>query len=110
MGTNRISEHAARCREVIAAGGKDGALDTPEKLAAFDASQSLELWESAKYRDMNAHAFARGLLTLDEANLIYNALGREGFPSGNGGWSKGTDTAMKVTITSLMGQLMGVKA
>lgn len=102
---NRITTHANRVRAMIRAGGKDGALATPAQLAAFDAKQALTHSEHAAYQNAQAQAFAAGRLSFDEAQTVYMALGETGSES-NGGWAAETDTALKVTVTALMGQLL----
>lgn len=103
---NRVTAQAAKVRSVIAAGGKNGALDTPAKVAAFEAAQAIDFSEHVAFQNTQSKAFACGILTLDEAQTVYASLGEVGSQD-NGGWADGTDLATKVTVTKLMGELLG---
>jgi hypothetical protein len=102
---NRIEQHAAGVREIIAAGGKDGCLSTPEALVDFDSTLDLDFEEHYTYQNAQAHAHAAGRLSTEEAQTVYWALG-EGMSAENGGWQPHVDTALKVTVTSLMAELL----
>jgi hypothetical protein len=81
------------------------ALD-PADLAKLDRDMEVEFTEHFAYQQAQARAHASGLITTDEARLIYVALGEVGSPS-NGGWAAETTTAEKVVVTMLMGELIG---
>lgn len=102
---NRIETHAATVREAIASGLKvdgSGPIGDVDKL---NAELAVTFAEHAAYQDAQARAHASGKITTEEAQVIYRALGEIGSTS-NGGWAKGTDLALKVTVTTLMGQLI----
>lgn len=103
---NRIEQYADKLRAQIKTGVKpDG---TPmDDIADLERNLAIDVFEFAAYQDAKSRAQLRGLISTDEALTIYQALG--GSPGANGGWAPTTDVAMKVTITTLMGQLMGVR-
>jgi hypothetical protein len=81
---------------------------SPERIEALDRGMDLSFEDHFSFQQTQASAFALGKLTLEEAQTVYLALGN-GWLSKNGGWSKGTSLAMKVTITKLIGELIGAK-
>ena len=97
---NRIESYAATVRAKLANLDDDVVqrLDT-----------DISHMERAAYQNRQAMAFAQGVLTQDEAATVYRAIGEVG-TSANGGWPASTDTAMKVAVTKLIGELMGVAA
>ena len=102
---NRITAHAAEVQVLIDSGGVDGKLAVPGALTAFDESLALEFLEHFRYQQAQAEAHASGKLTTEEAMVVYRALGEE-MSTTNGGWQPHVDTALKVTITNLMAQLL----
>lgn len=104
--TNRLAAHIAGIRERVAA-------LTPEAAATLDAEMAVDFEEHFAYQEAQARAHASGQLTAAEAMIVYVALGEVG-SSKNGGWAKDTDTATKVSVTLLMGELikarMGVRS
>jgi hypothetical protein len=108
---NRIADHAQTVRDAIAAGRKvdgSGTLDA-SSLPALDASLAVDFAEHAAYQTAQARAHASGKITTEEAFTVYAALGEIG-SAANGGWAQGTDLALKVTVTTLIGQLIGAKS
>lgn len=105
MAGNRVQARIDALRAIIKAGGKNGSLDTPEKVAEFDKKQDISFQEHYAYQNAQSVAHATGLLTLDEAQIIYQALGEVGSEK-NGGWAKGTDLATKVAVTMLMAEIL----
>jgi hypothetical protein len=103
---NRIEEHAATVREAIASGRKVDGSGPIGDTAALDAKLAVTFEEHYAFQNAQASAHASGVITTDEAQTIYRALGEVGSEA-NGGWAKGTDLALKVTVTTLMGQLIG---
>lgn len=83
-------------------------LEGNPNLHKLEGTQEIGFQEHAAYQTQQSRAFASGLLTLEEAQLVYQALG-ESYTDSNEGWAKGTDLATKVTVVRLMGELMGVK-
>jgi hypothetical protein len=76
-----------------------------EDAAKLDAEMAVDWNEHFQYQEQQARAHAAGILSTDEALIVYAALGEVGAPS-NGGWASGTDTATKVAVTLLMGELL----
>lgn len=107
---NRVTAHAKKIQSLIDAGGKDGALDTPEKLQNFSDAMDLDSFEFFAFQQAQAQAHVSGKLTTDEAQTVYIALGGEVQSGDPSGWPATTPLAMRVTITNLMGQLVGVRA
>lgn len=98
---NRVSGAIARLRARIEH------LD-PDKVASVDEMSAVMFLEHAQYQNQQASAFAGGRLTFDEAQIIYHALG-EVHNERNGGWAAGVDTATKVIVTQIIGELLGVE-
>ncbi len=94
---NRVS------RAIEAARVKVSALD--DGGAALDEAMAVGFEEHFQYQTEQARAHADGLLTTDEARILYVALGEVGSPE-NGGWAAGTDTATKVVVTRLMLEIL----
>jgi hypothetical protein len=95
---NRLAAHIAKIQAKI------DTLD-PAAVAKLDADMNVEAYEHFQYQEEQARAHVSGKLTADEALIVYNALGEVGSQS-NGGWASGTDTATKVSVTLLMGELV----
>jgi hypothetical protein len=83
---------------------KLAALDAAKR-DALDANLAVEFDEHFTFQSMQARAHAEGKLATDEALIVYAALGELGSDS-NGGWAAGTDTATKVVVTQLMGEML----
>lgn len=103
--TNRILAHAAKLEAQMATGHKPDGSPMGD-LAALDKSLDLELTEWFGYQNTQAKAHVLGKLTTAEAQTVYMAL-NAGAP-GATGWAPETTLALKVTITNLMGELLGV--
>jgi hypothetical protein len=71
----------------------------------LDREMAVDFSEHFAYQETQARAHAEGVLSTDEAQVVYVALGEVGSPA-NGGWASGTDTATKVAVTLLMGELL----
>lgn len=95
---NRIATAVENVRAKLAA------LDA-DKVAALDANMAVEFDEHFAFQNAQARAHLTGKLTTDEAQIVYVALGEVGSPS-NGGWAAETDTATKVAVTLVMGELL----
>ena len=76
------------------------------KMDDLDKAMKTGFMDLVRYQDLQASAHARGLITTEEATQIYQLLGGEA-PS-ESKWDKLT-LAQKVTITQVMGELMGAK-
>lgn len=97
VGTNRVAAAIERVRERL------DALDAASR-EELDAQMALGFEEHFQYQEWQARAHASGRLATEEAQLVYAALGEVGCEA-NGGWASGTDTATKVAVTMLMGEL-----
>ena len=83
------------------------ALD-PEAQAALDKEMAVSFEEHFSFQETQAWAHVSEILDTDEAQIVYVSLGEVGDPA-NGGWASETDTATKVVVTMLMGQLLKMK-
>ena len=100
---NRVTAAIARCEARIQAMGgiaKDGS-----RLDDLHAKNRLALDEFVAYQNTQALAHATGKISSDEAATVYGALGGESY---HGDWPKGTSLAVKMVVTQLMGDLLGV--
>lgn len=103
---NRVEAHAATVRAAIASGQKVDGSGPIGDTAKLDADLAVTFSEHVAYQNAQARAHAAGILTPEEATTVYRALGEVGSEA-NGGWARGTDLALKVTVTTLMGSLVG---
>lgn len=78
---------------------------SPAKQASLDEEMAVTFEEHFAYQNAQARAHLMNVLDLDEAQIVYTALGEVGDPS-NGGWASETDTPTKVVVTLLMGELL----
>lgn len=76
-----------------------------DALAKLDSAMAIDSGEHFAFQEAQAHAHASGVLTTDEALIVYNALGEVGSDA-NGGWAAGTDLETKVVVTKLVGDLL----
>lgn len=106
--TNRVTAYADKLRAQIASGRKPDGSPLGD-LAKLDETMAISLAEFVSFQNLKSRAQVSGVLTVDEAMTIYAALGDGYSHDGNGGWAPGVDLAMKVTITELMAQLVGVR-
>lgn len=83
--------------------GKDG---TP--LRELRAKQALTMQEFVHYQNTQAVAFHSGRLSYEEAQTLYSALGGESYAGTPDGWPAGTSLATIMTVTQVVGELMGV--
>jgi hypothetical protein len=98
---NRILEHASKLQAKI------DALPLA-KIESLSASLALEPSEHFAYQTQQSRAHALGILSTDEAQTIYVALGESPSPS-NGNWARLTSLALKVSITQLMHELLSAQ-
>ena len=59
-------------------------------------------------QNTQAWAHASGIISIEDANIIYRSLGEAWSPA-NGGWARGTDLATKVMVQKITGELLGMK-
>lgn len=105
---NRVAAKVAEVRDALARGQRldgRGSID-PADLPGLEATLAVTFQEHFAYQNAQARAHATGVLTTEEAQVVYVALGEVGDPA-NGGWAADTDLATKVVVTNLMGQLIG---
>lgn len=95
---NRLAAHITMIQKRL-----DG-LDA-DQVAKLDADMAVEAFEHFAYQEAQARAHVSGKLTADEAMIVYRALGENGSAK-NGGWAADTNTATKVSVTLLMGELV----
>ena len=96
---NRLASHIEMVR------GKFSELDADAQ-TKLDTEMAVAFDEHFAYQNAQARAHAAGRLTTEEAQIVYHALGEVGSEE-NGGWAAGTDTPTKVSVTVLMGQILG---
>jgi hypothetical protein len=77
----------------------------PVKAADLDTAMALTFEDHFSFQELQARAHVEQQLSTDAAQLIYVALGEVGSDA-NGGWSASADTATKVVVTQLMGELL----
>ena len=75
------------------------------KLSQLEGKMAIDFQEHHAYQNAQAAAHAGGKLTLEEAAIVYRALG-EWRNEANEGWSEGVDLATKVVVTQLIGELI----
>lgn len=95
---NRLASHIQSIRPKV------DALAT-EARAKLDADMAVTFAEHFAYQEQQARAHAMGLLSADEAMIVYTALG-EVSSEKNGGWAADTDLPTKVSVTLLVGELL----
>ncbi len=98
IAANRITVATTDIRERVAK------LD-PVKARKLDSAMALTFDEHWRYQELKSRAMLEGSLSQEEAQLVYVALG-ESLSATNGGWSSGVDTATKVVLTKLFGELL----
>ena len=101
MTKNRVATMIDRMRPRVAA------LDV-EAAKKLDEDMAVDFSDHFAYQEAQARAHVEGLLSPEEATIVYSSLG-EIMSDENGGWTKGTDTATKVTVTKLIGELISAR-
>jgi hypothetical protein len=96
---NRVLAHAAEVQRVIDSGHKPDGSPLGD-IAALDRSLDLDILEVVAWQEAKSLAQMKGILSVEEALTVYTAIGEDG------GWAQDTSLALKVTITTLMGQLL----
>ena len=85
---------------ILAAVEKLKAGNTPEQIREAATIATLAPGEGPVYQDLQARAHAAGILTMDEAQTIYHALGGEGAH-----WTEDTEPALRVVVTKTLAEL-----
>jgi hypothetical protein len=98
---NRVATMIDRMRPRVAA------LDA-EAAKRLDEDMAVDFSDHFAYQEEQARAHVEGKISLDEAQICYIALGEVG-SNKNGGWDQDTDTATKVTVTKLIGELLSAR-
>ncbi len=106
---DRITPAIERQRAAILAGVRvdTGEPIDPAALAPLEKGLENSLTEVFAYQNLKSRAQLAGIISVEEAIVIYNALGRE-TPSASG-WAADADLATKVVVTSVLGSLAGVR-
>ena len=99
---NRVERYASMLRDKIAK--LDAPLNGKTWQEAYDAA-AIDFSDHFAYQNEQALAHASGKITSDEARVIYVSLG-EVWSESNGGFSNGVDYAMKITITTIVAELI----
>ena len=73
--------------------------------AELEKGMSLKFDDHFQYQEIQARAHASGKQTLDEAQVVYMALG-EVMSTKNGGWKDHVDLGLKIAITQLMAEVL----
>ena len=84
----------------------DSGMVTPEALDKLEKSLPTDWQDLVEYQNLQALAHASGKLSFEEANLIYNTLGRENPTEAK--WDK-LSVATRVAITQVMAELLDWK-
>lgn len=90
---NRIESAIIRMREILATKPAD-------VIQRLTATCDITINELVKYQELQSQAAASGVLSTDEAMIVYRGLGK------SGQWPKRTDLASKLVITQLMLELL----
>jgi hypothetical protein len=91
-------------RAITSVRAKLDLLDVDEVLRC-NAAGSIDATEHAAYQEAKSQAQADGVLMVDEAEIVYRALGPS-WSQSNGGWSDNTDAATKIVVTHLIAELL----
>ncbi len=102
--SNRVTDYATMVQGKLDSLG-DQTLTPGESMADFESGMSLSLGDFVGYQNAQSRAFASGRLSFDEAQSAYIALGGDSY---HGDWPNETPLAMKIAITRLIGELLGV--
>jgi len=94
---NRVEDNIDKLRRAF--------LANPSLAEKVEGIFTLSFEEHFAYQTVQSHAFASGVLTLEEAHTVYTSMG-EMHTETNDGWAEGTDLATKMVVTALIGALM----
>jgi hypothetical protein len=100
LGTNRVLAAIERQRDRLEQGIKPDGTPITGDLDSLEASLALTPLEVVAYQNAQARAHVMGILTTEEAQTIYAAIGE------GGDWAQGTDLATKVIVTQVIGELL----
>jgi hypothetical protein len=74
-----------------------------DKVRSLEQKLTLDFGEFCEYQRIQSEAAAAGVLSTDEAMVIYTALGGEHYA---GGWPKETLLAARVIVVQTIGELL----
>jgi hypothetical protein len=77
-------------------------------LEEFEDSLAVDFDEHFAMQELQARSHASGLITTEEAQIIYASLGNV-LHSTNGGWAPDVDLATKVTVTNVISELINAE-
>lgn len=77
-----------------------------DKIDSLEETSTLEFDEHFQFQNEQARAHAMGIISTDEAQIIYRSLG-ESMSTTNGGWQMSADLATKIVIIKIMSELLG---
>lgn len=81
-----------------------------EAVSKLDKVMAIDFEEHFEFQNLKSEAFIAGRIDQDVAQAIYMALGENHAANRkNGGWTDQVDTAEKVAITQIMGELLSLK-
>ena len=95
-------------KRVGAYGSKKGVPISEAEYQRMENATRLDFTEHAAYQDTQSWAYSSGLISIDEAQTIYMALGEVGDET-NGGWAPHTDLATKIIVTKITQEVLGIK-
>jgi hypothetical protein len=106
---DRITPRIDQLREQIAKGLRtDGKPLAPGALDTLRANVGVDFETHAFFQDTQSWAHASGIISYEEAQVVYGALGEVYSPE-NDGYAAGVDLAAKVIINQLMFELLTLK-
>lgn len=77
---------------------------TAEQKKLVDDTFAVGFDEHVVFQRTQTHAFAGGLISFEEAQTVYGALGAA-YSESNGGWRPHVSTALKLTITKFVAEI-----
>jgi hypothetical protein len=98
--SNRVLAAIERQRDLINRGVKPDGTPITGDLQELERSLALTPVEVVAYQNAQARAHVTGVLTTDEAQTIYVAIGE------GGDWSDRADLATKIVVTQVIGELI----
>ena len=103
--SNRVITAIERCETKLRTQFADGVGLNGKPIDSLHEGMALSFADFTGYQGAQSRAYASGKLTADEANTIYQALGGDVFA---GDWPESTSLAVKLVVTQVVGELLGV--
>ena len=112
-GADRLSLKIAELRAALDKrvgdyGSKKGVPINEAEYQRMEDTSRLDSMEHSAFQDTQAWAHASGIISYDEAQVIYQSLGEVG-DEANGGWASHTDLATKIIVQQITMELLGIK-